>query len=88
MLAGAAKHLAQAGPRLLIELHGSEPARQVLRMLLDLAYHTAGAVSEKLHPAGYGPLDATHISRITEPYDLHFLLAAKDPADLPTDLPH
>jgi FkbM family methyltransferase len=83
LLRGARQVLHRRGPRLLVELHGAEWAREVIGLLTDLGYHCRAKVEPHLHPAGYGPVDASYLPRIQGLYDVHFLVAAKEPADLP-----
>lgn len=87
LLRGAAGLLRERGPRLLVELHGPEPARDVLTFLHGLGYACAGKVAEHLHPRGYGRLDPSVLPRVQGLYDIHFLVASKDPADLPESWP-
>lgn len=83
LLRGAASLLRERSPRLLVELHGAGHARAVLAFLLDLGYACAGKVVPELSPLGYARLDASFLPRIVGLYDIHFLVAARDAADLP-----
>jgi FkbM family methyltransferase len=83
LLRGAAGILRERGPRLVIELHGAAVAREVLVLLHELGYACAGKVGTHLHPAGYGRLDPSMLPRVEGLYDVHFIVASRDPADLP-----
>jgi FkbM family methyltransferase len=82
-LLGAMKVLRQHSPKLLIELHGASHAKAVYRTLRDLGYHCAGSVSRRLAPAGYGILNDAIVDQASDQYDIHFLIAAKNPGDVP-----
>jgi FkbM family methyltransferase len=82
-LAGARQVLQKHSPRLMIELHGSDQAKAAYRILSDLGYHCAGKLSERLAPAGYGMLNDALVDQASDLYDIHFLIAAKNPANLP-----
>lgn len=83
LLHGAAGLLREHRPHLLVELHGAEHARAVLSFLLDLGYACAGKVTAEIDPAGYARLGPETLPRIRGLYDVHFLVATRDPADLP-----
>lgn len=79
MLEGARNVLATIGPDLLIELHGADVARQVSELLLEFGYRILGA--GMMFGAAYqGFVDQAAISRIVAQYDLHFIIASKDPS--------
>jgi FkbM family methyltransferase len=83
VLRGAAGLLREESPRLLIELHGVEAARGVLTLLHDCGYACCGKVNRSIHPGGYGPVGPHLIPHLADPYDIHFIVAACDAADLP-----
>jgi FkbM family methyltransferase len=83
LLRGARRLLQERGPRLLVELHGAAWAREVIGFLTELGYYCRGKVEPHLHASGYGPIDPSHFPRIEGLYDVHFLVAARDAADLP-----
>jgi FkbM family methyltransferase len=83
LLRGAERLLREHSPKLLIELHGIREIRDVLALLDRMGYAVAGKVEPHLHPSGYGRVDASMAPRIQGQYDIHFMVAAKDPADLP-----
>ncbi len=85
LLRGAAGILSEQGPRLVIELHGAAMAREALELLHAHGYACAGKVSEHLHPTGYGRIDPSMLPRVQGLYDIHFIAASRDPADLPAD---
>jgi FkbM family methyltransferase len=83
VLRGGLEVLRRHRPRLLVELHGAEVARQVAGLLLDLGYTCRGAVVPELDPSGFAPVTRELLPRVRGLYDLHFLAASMDPADLP-----
>jgi FkbM family methyltransferase len=83
LLRGADRLLRESGPRLLIELHGAGVAREVLPLLDDLGYACAAKVGAHIHPEGFGRVDSSILPRIEDLYDVHFVVAARDAADLP-----
>jgi FkbM family methyltransferase len=85
LLRGAAGILSERGPRLVVELHGAAVAREVLGLLFTQGYACAGKVGGHLHPAGYGRLDLSMLPRVEGLYDVHFIAASRDPADLPAE---
>ena len=85
LLRGAAGILSERGPRLIVELHGAAVAREVLELLHAHGYACAGKVREHLHPTGYGRIDPSMLPRVQGLYDVHFIAASRDPADLPAD---
>jgi len=87
LLAGARGLLRERRPRLVIELHGAEMARGVLPILDELGYACAAWVSERIHPGRYCRVDPSVLSRVEGLYDVHFVAAAADPAELPPALP-
>jgi FkbM family methyltransferase len=82
--AGALECLARWAPRLVVELHGAEKARAVFDRLASHGYACAGRVGPHLDPTGYCRLDSEIIGRACGDYDVHYLVATKDAADLPT----
>jgi FkbM family methyltransferase len=83
LLRGAADLLRERRPALVIELHGAEVARKVLTLLCGFGYACAAKMSAHLHAGGYGPVDLSVLPRLKGPYDVHFIVAARDPAALP-----
>lgn len=83
LLRGAARLLREHSPRLLVELHGVSCIRDVLGLLDGMGYSCAGKVSPRFARLGYARVDASFLPRIEDMYDVHFLVAARDPADLP-----
>lgn len=84
VLRGAENALRTHRPKLFVELHGAEEARAVLGFLLELGYHCRGTVGAHIHASGFGDVDASTLPRIEGMYDLHFLVAAMDAAELPS----
>lgn len=83
-LRGAANLLREHRPHLLVELHGVEHIRDVLGFLDGLGYACAGKVSPRFGRMGYARVDASLLPEIEDMYDIHFLVATRDAADLPT----
>jgi FkbM family methyltransferase len=83
LLRGAANTLRERSPRLLVELHGAECARTVLRLLDEHGYACAGKVSSAIDSGGYARLGPEVLPRVRGLYDVHFLAAARDAAELP-----
>lgn len=87
LLRGATSLLREHGPRLLVELHGAEVAREVVAFLDGLGYTCAAKVAPHIHAEGYGPVGPSLLPQVEGLYDIHFLAASKDPADLPESWP-
>jgi FkbM family methyltransferase len=85
LLRGATGILSERGPRLVVELHGAAVAREVLELLFAQGYACAGKVGGHLHAGGYGRIDPSMLPRVQGLYDVHFIAASRDPADLPAD---
>lgn len=83
LLRGASGLLRERRPRLLIELHGADVTCEVLPLLDELGYASAGKVSQSIDPSGYTRVDASLLPKVNGPYDVHFIAASPDPADLP-----
>jgi len=83
VLQGAEGLLRERRPSLVVELHGARVAREVLAFLDDLGYACAGKVEPHIHPGGYGRVDRSVLPRIQGEYDIHFLAATRNPAELP-----
>jgi len=83
LLRGAAGLLRERGPRLLVELHGPEMARDVVGLLDGLGYACAAKVAPHIHTSGYGRVAPSMLHQVSGLYDIHFLVASRDPADLP-----
>lgn len=83
LLRGATGLLRERGPRLLVELHGAGMARDVVTLLDGLGYACVAKVTPRIHAGGYGRVDPTVLPRVNGLYDIHFLAASREPADLP-----
>ncbi len=83
LLRGAIDLLRERSPRLLIELHGAEMARDVVTLLDGLGYSCVARVAPHVHRERYGPVGPLVLPRVEGLYDIHFLAASRDPADLP-----
>jgi FkbM family methyltransferase len=82
-LVGAAECLTRFSPRLVVELHGADKARRVFDLLTGYGYSCAGNVAPTLAASSYCRLDAATMERVSEYFDVHFLIASKFEADLP-----
>jgi len=82
-LRGAACTLHEYSPSLVVELHGAECAREVLKLLGELGYACAGKVSSTIAPNDYARLDPAVAPRVQGLYDVHFLVATRNASDLP-----
>jgi FkbM family methyltransferase len=83
LLRGASGLLGERSPRLLVELHGPEMARDVVLFLDEMGYACTAKVAPHIHACGYGPVDPSILGKVAGLYDIHFLVASRDPADLP-----
>lgn len=81
VLLGAVRTLETHRPRLVVELHGAEVARAVVRLLLHLGYSVFGNLNRRSGPV-YQEIVASDIDLITKPYSLHHCVAACDGACL------
>jgi FkbM family methyltransferase len=81
--AGAADCLTTSSPRIVVELHGADKARRVYGLLTSYGYHCAGRVAPNLAVSGFCRLDSTVMEKVSGYFDVHFLIAVKNPADLP-----
>lgn len=86
LLDGGREFFRQASPRLIIETHGLEVAKQCLEFLFDHGYSVAACVPTSWHPRRHLRLERSVLARMTDQYDAHFIVAAKPPQDLPVEL--
>jgi hypothetical protein len=77
LLKGAVKTLQRHSPHLVIENHGAETARGVVRFLLDAGYHVFGYLAEG-DSRIYREVLAPDVDAISSPYSLHFCAASRD----------
>jgi FkbM family methyltransferase len=80
-LDGARHSLLKHRPRLVIELHGAEAARSVLRVLWDIGFYCFGTLIAK-GASTYKEVTPDDLEYITGPYSLHLLVASADRADV------
>lgn len=83
VLRGGRNVLATHPVRIVLELHGADVAREAAGLLLDLGYACRAAVIRELDPSGFAPVTRELLSRLQGPYDLQYLVASKNPTDLP-----
>lgn len=83
VLQGAREFLSRGSPRLMIDLHGAEVARDVASFLLGLGLHVRGQVSPDLSSEEFTVIDEGILERVRRRYDLRMLTACRDPAALP-----
>ncbi len=82
-LDGARHSLSKHRPRLVIELHGSEAARSVLKVLWDIGFYCSGRLSwDEANTYKYKELTPADLESITGPYSLQYLVASADRADV------
>lgn len=86
VLQGAASLLETHHVKLLIELHGVERGQEVGHLLLDKGYRLWGKVSPRLNASCYASVDRALLNKLELRYDLHFLIASKQAADLPSQI--
>lgn len=77
LLRGAEQALRQHNPYLVIELHGREAARGVVRLLSGLGYSIYGFLNTD-RGRTYKEIGAPDIDQITGPYSLHHCIAGLD----------
>ena len=75
MLAGSQETLRRHRPDLLIELHGAKPAQNVFALLNSLGYSCFGE-GQNGEQRTYRRITPEIVSRLSDYYDLHFLLAS------------
>jgi FkbM family methyltransferase len=85
-LSGATDYLKNKSPKVLMELHGADKAKQAFTFLSRLGYCCAAKVSTRLDGLGYCKLNESLVERAQDLYDIHFLIASKAPQDLPDRL--
>jgi FkbM family methyltransferase len=86
LLDGGTRFFREASPRLVIETHGLAVSRQCLHFLFDHGYTVAACVRPEVHPTRHMRLDPSFIDRMTSDYDAHFIIASKNPGDIPHTL--
>jgi FkbM family methyltransferase len=85
-LEGAKTFFSQHSPKILIETHGLEVSKQCLAFLFDHGFAVAACVPETWQPHRHMRLERAVLSRMSDPYDTHFIIAAKNAADIPDTL--
>jgi len=86
VLDGASGFLERNDPLLLIELHGIEPARAVGEFLFKREYTVYGKVKPEIDPSGYTRVDDQLLAGLKRHYDLHFIVACRDPDRVPASV--
>ena len=87
MLQGARDTLNRYSPDLLVELHGASTACQVFQFLTELGYHCFGeAMLDGCKE--YRQLNKGIVNTLSDYYDLHFLVASRDPNRLRKPIDH
>src|SRR5262249_25265638 len=77
VLEGGRKFFTSATPRLVVETHGTDVARQCIELLLDLGYTIAACVPCEVDRGRHAIVDRSHLSHMVDRYDAHFIMAAK-----------
>ena len=83
VLLGATECLSNTRPKIVMELHGVTSARAAFARLSSLGYHCTAKVSRRIDDSEYCRLTPSVVQKAIEFYDIHFLLASRDPSDLP-----
>jgi FkbM family methyltransferase len=78
VLTGAMRFLERRRPRLLVEIHGAQEAREVSSLLCALGYEGIAQVEPSLDASGYLRLSQLSRGRIVGRYDVHFIAASCD----------
>lgn len=86
LLDGGADFFSTAAPRIMIETHGAEVARQCLSFLFERNYHVAALVPESWKRSRHMRLTPDSVERVVNEYDAHFIMASKHPDDIPDEL--
>jgi FkbM family methyltransferase len=76
LLKGALGLLKKHSPNLIIELHGAEPARAVIRLLSEEGYHIFGYLNAD-QGGIYKEIEAGEIAEIRDQYSLQFCAASR-----------
>lgn len=85
-LRGGERFFGANSPKIVIETHGADLARSCVTFLLDRGYSLAGCVPEEWSPGRHLRLDRDTVARIQDQYDVHFIMAARDPNLIPDEL--
>jgi FkbM family methyltransferase len=83
-LRGSLITLKKFAPNLVIELHGAEAAKAVVRLLQDVGYHIFGYLTSRCGTSKYKDIKAADISEIRDQYSLLCCVAGRDPKVLET----
>ena len=83
-LRGSLTTLQKYAPNLVIELHGAEVAKAVVRLLQDVGYHIFGYLPSRCGTSEYKEIKAADISEIRDQYSLLCCVAGRNPKVLET----
>ena len=86
VLRGGDRFFTAKSPRVLMEMHGVEMAKECLQFLLDRGYSVAGCVPRAWDENHHLKLNLGAVRRIQDKYDVHFIAASKNAADIPDRL--
>ncbi len=86
VLEGGRQFFAGPSARLLIETHGLEVSRECLKFLFETGHTVAACVPGSWSETRHMILKPEALERVRDQYDAHFILAVKNPADMPTTL--
>ncbi|MFM8810211.1 MAG: FkbM family methyltransferase [Chthoniobacterales bacterium] len=86
VLEGGRNFFSGPSARLLIETHGLEVSRDCLRFLFDTGHSVAACVPESWDAGRHMKLTPESLARVQDQYDVHFICASKNLADIPATL--
>jgi FkbM family methyltransferase len=86
VLNGGREFVSGPSARLLIETHGLEVSRDCLRFLFETGHTVAACVPSSWDEGRHMMLTPDSLERVQDQYDVHFICASKNPADIPRAL--
>lgn len=84
LLCGGDRFFRESQPRLVIETHGLEVSKRCLEFLFDRGYHIAACVNPDWELSRFMRLQRDALNRMVGMYDVTFIAASKNAAELPT----
>ena len=86
LLDGGETFFTEHAPRIVIETHSLEVSKRCLEFLCRHGYVVAACVPQSWNPNRHMRFNQDDLNRMTDQYDAHFIMASKNPADLPEKL--
>lgn len=83
VLEGGRQFFGGPSARLLIETHGLEVSRECLKFLFETGHTVAACVPGSWSETRHMILKPETLERVQDQYDVHFILAAKNPGEIP-----